>query len=465
VDLGGRYLAINNFLNQNPALSQTGFVPVSQPAFVVQEWTKQTISARFGLTPTEWWQQQVTVGIDELSQDSRQTERRLTTPADTLMRVVLLTQKKVSVQYNTAFRWTPTTALVATVTAGADHYRWPSNSMFTAGALNTDGTIRLATGHAFSVGRTEVTNTGYFGKLELGVRERLFLTSGVRADDNSTFGREAGTAVSPQVGLAYSHELGTVTLKTRASYGRAIRAPSPGQTFGLVSPTQINLANPRLRPIRQEGWDGGIDVLIGSRGSLGITAYDQDAEDLIVFAQVGTTPLPTFQWQNIGRVTNRGAEVEGTLTLLQRRLQLRGQYGYTDSRIAAVGPTYRGAERVGDRPSGVPTHTAGAALTATPWPRTTLTGGLTYVGSFRQTDFLAQYRCFGQTGPCRPTARDYIVDYPGFTKVNAAIDQRLTAQLSAFISVDNLTNNLALEAYNVGTVQGRLTSVGVQVRY
>jgi outer membrane receptor protein involved in Fe transport len=297
------------------------------------------------------------------------------------------------------------------------------------------------------------------------VHDVIFLTAGLRAEDNSTFGQDLGTPVLPRAGLSLVRQVGLATIKVRGSYGKALRAPAPGQAFGVVLPSQINLANPLLAPERQQGWDAGIDLVFGNRGSLSVTGYDQTAKDLIMFVQVPGDSLPTFQFQNVGRVANSGIEVEGTLIL--HRLQLKGQYGYVRSRIEDLGSNASSgaALQVGDRPDRTPKHTAGAAVTLAPRTGTTLTAGLTYVGSWRYTDVLAQLRCFGGEGPCQPTPRDYVVTYPGFAKMNAALTQRVTRQLEGFVSVDNVTNNEAYESDNTVPVMGRITMVGLHVTF
>jgi len=276
--------------------------------------------------------------------------------------------------------------------------------------------------------------------------------------------------VSPRVGLAYSATLGMVDLKARATYGRSIRAPLPGQAFGSVFPTAITLPNPQLAPERQRGWEGGFDVFVGSRATLSVTGYDQTAEDLILLVPVATDPVPTDQYQNVGAVKNRGIEIEGTLSLSDR-LQLRGQYAYVKSRIDELGPSFFGDEQVGDRPRGVPTHTAGGMASFSPWSKTVIAGGVTWVGSFRQVDQLALFSCLGGTAPCPASfeetgsTRDFTVDYPGFAKLNASLTQQLTPQIQGILSVDNLTNNLAYEGSNILAARGRLTSLGVRVHF
>ena len=94
-----------------------------------------------------------------------------------------------------------------------------------------------------------------------------------------------------------------------------------------------------------------------------------------------------------------------------------------------------------------------------------MTAAVTYVGSRPGTDLLALFRCYGITGPCRPTLRDYVITFPGLVKFSLAATQGLTRQLEAILSVDNITNNLSFEGSgNSVTVNGRTIMVGVRAR-
>jgi outer membrane receptor protein involved in Fe transport len=203
--------------------------------------------------------------------------------------------------------------------------------------------------------------------------------------------------------------------------------------------------------------------VFGHRGSLSVTYYDQTADDLIQTVLLESSPVQTFQAQNVGKVGNTGVEIEATVTA--GPVRIKGQYAYARSRIEQLAPGYGGDLRVGDQALGIPKHTAGASLSADPFRGTTVSAGLTYVGSWTNYDWLAQSRCFGGTGPCEPTFRDYIVAYPSFARVNASVFQQITPRVSGFISADNLTNNKAYEMDNFGPVMGRITTVGAKWQY
>ncbi len=463
VDVSGRYYSQNFGGADNPELAQTGYPFVSKPFYTPQQVVNQTTGARLGVAPTGWWEHTVTVGLDRYTIDYARARPRLTFPGDTLLQLVTQHQTRTSIGYNTSLRATFSRRVSGSLTAGFDHYSLPSTLFFTAGALNTTGAVQFAPGQTPYFSRTFTNNTGYFAQGQLGIRDALFLTAAVRAEQNSDFGDSVGTPISPRVGATYVQQLGGVTVKLRGAWGRAIKAPAPGLKSAVLTASSATLANPQLGPERQQGWDGGLDILFGSRGSLSVTYYDQTVDNLIQSVLLQTAPVRTDQYQNVGSAKNRGVEVEGRLAVSS--LDLKAQYAYTRARIEALAPGYVGDLQVGDQIPSTPKQTAGASLTLVPYAGSSVSAGVTYVGSWRNFDFLALYGCFGGTRPCQPSTRGYVIEYPSFVKVNAIVTQRLTQLLSGFLSVDNLTNSTAYELSNSQAVMGRITTFGLQLHF
>jgi outer membrane receptor protein involved in Fe transport len=468
-DISARYFENNAPIVFNPLLSESGFSFFSKPRYLRWRVTNQTVGVRVTIASTRWWQTTVTAGIDRAGFDQTQVQRRFTTPGDTLLSLSDQNRPKKFVGVHTSLQVGFSPSLAGSLTLGVDHYDLQLTQFFTSGALNTTGgSIQVAPNRPLNALRIGIKNTGYFAQAQLSIYDALFLTGALRAEENTEFGDSLGTPVSPRLGASYVRRVAGATLKFRASYGGAIRPPSPGQKIAVVSPTgAITLANSDLGPERQRGWDAGADVGFGDRGSLSATYYNQTAENLIDFVLVQATPAPTSQYQNIGRVRNIGIELEGTLNF--GALQLKGNYGYARSRVASLSPSYTGDLLVGDQVRLTPRHTAGASATVAPLPGTTVIGGLTYVGSWTTTDWLAYYGCIGGTAPCRNSTfavdRSYVVEYPSFVKVNLGITQQITPIVSGFLAVDNLTNNDAYELWNFYPIMGRISTIGLRFQY
>lgn len=467
VDLSARHYTQNNPAVLNPRLSETGFLFFSQPFRQDQQVRSLTVGGRVTLATTDWWQQNVTLGVDNLISKYEYTQPRRVTPDDTLLSVSELTRTKTSIGYSTSLQASAAPGVEMSLVAGVDHWSLPSSQFSTSGALTTTGAIQVAPEYSISASRTTTTNTGYFAQAQLGLRDAVYLTGGLRAEQNSEFGDSVGTPVSPRLGLSYAPQapiLGKVQLKLRASWGRAIRAPAPGYKSESGQGTfEYRIANPNIGPERQQGWDAGTDLVFGRRGALRVTYYDQTAEDLIQVVQLPSASVPTTQAQNVGRVQNTGVELEASLYV--GSLAVRGQYAHTRARIERLASHYTGDLRVGDQALLTPKRTAGGSASLTPYQGMTVTSGVTFVGSWRDYDYLAEFGCFGGTGPCEQSFRDYIVEYPSFVKLNVGVSQQITPLLSGFLSVDNLTDNHAYEVNNLYPVMGRILTIGAHFQH
>jgi outer membrane receptor protein involved in Fe transport len=459
-DLSGRYYTQNSPSVVNPALLRTGFVSFSRPFYQTFEVQGQTFGGRISVTPLSWLSSTLRIGVDRYSNTSVGTRPRLTTPDDTLLQVFNETRTKASVGFTTSVAKDFGFGLSGTITAGFDHWNLPLNQFFSLSASRTTGTVSPG---PVSATRLVTDNSGYFAQAQVGLSETLFLTAGIRFEHNTALGDSLGAPVSPRIGMSYMRQVGSTMLKVRSSYGRAMRAPAPGQKEALVAPGSVTLANPGLGPERQDGWDVGLDAVFAHGTSISATYYDQTAENLIQFVQVGVDTLLTFQYQNVGRLKNTGVEIEAATSL--GPVDLRANYAYTRSRIKQLAPAYRGDLRIGDQSLATPTHTTGVAVSVVPRDGTGLAGGLTYVGSWSNYDQIALLSCFGGTGRCQPDFRGYITEYPGFIKINASITQRIRKRLVMYASVNNITDNEAYELGNEFPVLGRTTILGLQLHY
>jgi outer membrane receptor protein involved in Fe transport len=447
-----------------PVFASSGLSSFEKPNNDASTYEEQTYGASLVYTPTRWWRQNLTIGIDRAAQELRTIAPVLTTPADTLLDLLEENESKATIAYNTSIQVPISQSVSTNVTAGVDHYNLDNDMYFTGGATNTVGTIVTVPAEPVTASRTPITNTGVFAQAQLDILDRLFLTTGVRAERNSAFGQSVGTPVLPRFGVSYAPSLGATTLKLRASYGAAIRPPAALEQDAFVGAFLSQLANPLLRPERQSGWDTGLDLVFGSRGSISATYFDQYANDLINGVTVVADSVPQLQqYQNIGRVHNTGIELEGSVRLPIGRLS--GQYAIAGSRVDALGSAYGGDLQIGDQLLGIPRHTGGLSLAITPLRTTTVAIGVSYVGSWTNYNILAEEKCFGGTGPCFASTRGYWQIYPAFTKANVSVTQRITSAVSGFVSITNLTNNEDYEFLNSVPIMGRVTVAGIQLRY
>ena len=268
---------------------------------------------------------------------------------------------------------------------------------------------------------------------------RLTTTVGMRVDRRSQF----ETALSPKVAANYRI---TDSLRARASYGRGFRAPDLGQLYyRFLSPSNIYqvIGNPALEPEYADSWQFGTEYTFPRRRArFGVNVFRNDVHDLIESVSLGfvATPAqlsallaregldPSFQpvlgrlvltYRNIFDAVTQGIEFD-TDVAVSETVSLGGAYtwlsardGDSDRHLTGRHP-HHGSVRVSWQP--------------------------------RQTGFRASLRgtFFSSWIAARATLPDGNVQdtiAPRFALWDAFVSQRLVKSLSAFVTVDNLTDS------------------------
>lgn len=457
-DLTARYAAKTFAFANSPALSNLTFY--SRPSFSRDVVEQQTYGLGLSYLATPRWQHNLILGFDGSAYGYHNTQARLTTPADTFLIVSNSNVKKASVRYNNAVSMPLGPSISSTFTSGLEYYNASAVSDYTGNATRTTGNID---GDHF-VTDSPWDNTGFFGQVQVGVRDALFITGGLRGESSDKFGSDYGIAWSPRIGASFVHRLGPASVKWRAAYGNAIRGVEPSQKDAVPSAFQNQFANPLLGPERQEGWDAGVEAYFGDRITFGVTYYDQTAKDLIdqVYLDTQAAP-PVVQFQNVGEIKNKGWEFEATWSL--GKLGFGGTYSRSTSTVRRLGPTYTGDLVPGDQLLDVPKNTAGASVTFAPLDGMIMGGQLLHIGAKTGTDVIPLLGFFYGGDPYRGSGRDYWITYPSVTKFNLSVAQRLTQRFTAFVQVDNVGNNQRFEQDNATPPLGRVTTVGARFRY
>lgn len=172
----------------------------------------------------------------------------------------------------------------------------------------------------------EVWINSLYAQINLTPLGGLSLTGGVRRDDHETFGGET----TFQASGAYSPDGGATVL--RASYGEGFKAPSLFQLFS-------NIGNRELQPEEADNWDAGImHSFLDGGASVGVTYFERDAENLIIFVGCFENPLPPCQvpnppfgtYDNVARASAQGWEFQLALRPIDR-LDIAAQYSVIDA--------------------------------------------------------------------------------------------------------------------------------------
>jgi vitamin B12 transporter len=226
------------------------------------------------------------------------------------------------------------------------HYiDWQNNLLLTPGHLFTAGvSIRREASPTIDVTRRSL---GLYLQDQAAWRDRVFLTAGVRFDDNDRFSSFLTTHLDLAVLLADS-------VKLRGAVGNGFRAPSFTEIIGF--PDFGIAGNPNLTPERNVAFEGGVDYFApdgGSRASA--TVFFNRFRDLIEFTFAGGPGSPNFI--NIEAANSRGVELEGFVRL-EAHWGAGLTYTYTGTEVTNAGTVPFGNFEPGERLLRRPTHVA-----------------------------------------------------------------------------------------------------------
>jgi len=256
------------------------------------------------------------------------------------------------------------------------------------------------------------------------VRERFFVTAGVRADRHS----RAGAAVTFRVAPAY---LVTATgTKLKASFGTGFKSPSLYQLFAPET-SWGPVGNPALRPERASGWDAGIEQnLLAGRIVLGLTYFDNAFRNLIDYDSMAG-------YINISRARTKGLEASAK-TRLGDGVRLGASYTRLSARDEDAGTELL------RRPRDKFSADIGARLAG----RFDLTVTALYVGRRLDRDFSAYpYQTVG---------------LPGYVLIDAVLSTAVGPRLELFLRLDNILGTRYEQVWGYGA-PGRSARTGLRL--
>ncbi len=168
-------------------------------------------------------------------------------------------------------------------------------------------------------------NYAYYAQKQLGLYESLFLTAGIRLDNNESY----GTELTPRASLSYLiRSSGT---KLRASVGRGIKEPSFFENFD----EDLTAGNPDLNPEESLNIEGGIDqLLFGDALKLYFTYFWNKFENLIQYSSESFANGTNYA--NVQETETKGIEVGGNFNA-SSELTLGLNYVYLDSEVTEDG--------------------------------------------------------------------------------------------------------------------------------
>ncbi len=173
----------------------------------------------------------------------------------------------------------------------------------------------------------ETRTVGTFVEQQFGLDNRLYLTLGLRGDDNSAFGKDFDYTVYPKAGLswlAFSGGLGIIDdLRLRGAWGMSGVAPNTNDArlfFGGIilaeegtDKTGVaiqNAGNTELKPETSQEFETGFEVgMLNGRMGLDFTFYHRTTKDALINRELAPSlGLTDSRYENLGKTRNYGFE-------------------------------------------------------------------------------------------------------------------------------------------------------------
>lgn len=300
------------------------------------------------LTPVEWLESNLTVGIDnpqtkDFNLIPLDPELPLGEDSRGFVRDIRTTDQIITVDWTNTATIQLTEDFESSTTVGGQFVDKTTESVGCTGdefpsfnAISCDA-AETATGFSSIIENAEL---GGYLQESVSYRDYVYLTGALRMDDNSAFGREQDPIISPSVNTSIVLSdmpfwgLDAVdALRLRFAWGKAAQAPEPfaqNRTFRPVRQiidgeqqtglSPLDPGNPELAPERNEEYEAGFDAeLLEARLALSFTYFNQETTDAIL----STTPPPSEgfpgpKFVNIGAVENEGIEANLNAEILNR---------------------------------------------------------------------------------------------------------------------------------------------------
>lgn len=226
------------------------------------------------------------------------------------------------------------------------------------------GMINMTDGTKDSFGNTEGTpniTRSFFGRVNYSFLDRYLLTATFRTDGSSKFAQNHRWGYFPAAAFAWriidepfmeSTRRWLDNLKLRLSYGTSGSDNISSQlweetwTSGIIiwdnssltsySPAGM-LSNPDLKWETTISRNLGLDFgFLGNRLSGSVDLYWNTTKDLLIYVPIDASTGYTYQYQNIGRTSNKGIEVALNYDIIRTdkfNLNISATYNYNHNNI------------------------------------------------------------------------------------------------------------------------------------
>lgn len=252
-------------------------------------------------------------------QDQRTFGTSLLTEAD---------NRNTNLSGDAVYSFTPGSgSFTATTSAGVQYEERDLSIARVVSRELTAGQENLGAGTRIQVSerRERIEDFGFYLQEEVQLLDRqLTLTAAIRGEQSSANGDDEKLFWYPKASAAYNlPDLagGIENVKFRVAYGESGNQPLFGQRFITLDATQNIegspglvpnpvVGNPQIEPERTREIEGGFDaVLFGGRGSLEVTAYQQNITNLLLEQTAAPSTGFASRFVNGGELRVRGVEL------------------------------------------------------------------------------------------------------------------------------------------------------------
>ena len=371
----GAYFSTPAHLNENlpdDAPRHRGYRSFTSDAYYewddFQDLTRITGSAEISWRWTDYFGHRLSLGIDEVREDNQSILenspifQEFSPGSEGSKSVSQRNAVSQTIDYSNTLTVDLTSGLTSQTQSGVQYYRSFTESVTASGEDFAVPGLRAVDAAARNEGAEnffEEITLGGFVQHQFNYEDRLFLTTGLRADDNSAFGRDFDFVLYPNVNSAWvisEEDFFDVpqvdNLRLRASYGHTGQQPGffdavrsfnpvtgPGDT-PAVTPSAVG--NPDLGPERGIEWEAGFEgAFLNDRLSAEFTGFTRTTRDAILIRDVSpSTGFGGNQFVNVGEIDNWGIELSLGGTPVQTdnwNLSLNASVATNNSEIADLG--------------------------------------------------------------------------------------------------------------------------------
>lgn len=301
-------------------------------------------------TPTTWLSTRAALGLDYTSLDDQFLAKVGEAPARGTLRQGNITSQRQDLNQQTAdYGATGTFQLLdwmkSTTSIGMQYVRVAVGQTVGTGVGLPPGgvTVSSAATRSSTQSFSEKRTLGYYAEQQIALRDRLFLTGGLRRDAASAFGANTRAVYYPKLGASWLISDETFlkiptfvsSLRLRGTYGASGQIPGATDAVRFYSPGPLttasgdapaaspgSLGNPNLKPEYSAETEFGFDLsMFSGATNIEFTSYNKSTKDALIRREIAPSLSGlTTQFVNVGNIKNQGLELLWNQSVINRQV-------------------------------------------------------------------------------------------------------------------------------------------------